>query len=475
MPHEGEGGVLMVKGSTTVTPRYGSPVISISSDSFKESVVVPAEVPIAPVNPIVTPEVEVVSVISPTKVLDLVDYSSSCDSDQSKDSLPIAPELPLVLPFLCFDDSKADTILVRPCEAIPFGRPYRTHLNRSHKSLTTRKKVGPFPTRRLAWRRVSHCSLDRHSLPDFTSDSSSSSSSSDSSSYISSGSSSDSLSDSSSVHSSESSLDSSFERSLDSSLPSARPFRKRCRSLTNLVPSSTVVSRSIAPALAGLLPRKSEGVGAHTEDGTDLGVEVATNPLATGDISKPTGRDAPDLEGALYDMSHYMFEVTLDMITEFKTTQRQLEAGSIEERAGLAVRAASVTRAPYRLAPSELQELSTQLQELSNKGFIRPSSSPWGAPVLFVKKKDGSFRMCIDYHKLNKLTVKNQYPLPRIDDLFDQLQGSSVYSKIDLRSGYHQLRVRDEEIPKTAFRTHYGHYEFQVMPFGLTSSALLVF
>ncbi|GJW56075.1 putative reverse transcriptase domain-containing protein [Tanacetum coccineum] len=128
------------------------------------------------------------------------------------------------------------------------------------------------------------------------------------------------------------------------------------------------------------------------------------------------------------------------------------------------------TRAPYRLAPSEMKELSEQLKELSDKGFIRPSSSPWGAPVLFVKKKDRSFRMCIDYRELNKLTVKNRYPLPKIDDLFDQLQGSSVYSKIDLRSGYHQLRVREEDIPKTAFRTRYGHYEFQVMPFGLTNA-----
>ncbi|GJS84174.1 putative nucleotidyltransferase, ribonuclease H [Tanacetum coccineum] len=131
---------------------------------------------------------------------------------------------------------------------------------------------------------------------------------------------------------------------------------------------------------------------------------------------------------------------------------------------------APVTRAPYRLAPSEMKELSKQLQELPDKGFIRPSSSPWGAPVLFVKKKDGSFRMCIDYRELNKLTVKNRYPLPRIDDLFDQLQGSSVYSKIDLRLGYHQLRVREQDIPKTAFRTRYGHYEFQVMPFGLTNA-----
>ncbi|GJY07646.1 putative reverse transcriptase domain-containing protein [Tanacetum coccineum] len=120
-----------------------------------------------------------------------------------------------------------------------------------------------------------------------------------------------------------------------------------------------------------------------------------------------------------------------------------------------------VARAPYRLAPSEMKELFEQLKELSDKGFIRPSSSPWGAPVLFVKKKDGSFRMCIDYRELNKLTVKNRYPLPKIYDLFDQLQGSSIYSKIDLRSGYHQLRVRKEDIPKTAFRTRYGHYEFQ--------------
>ncbi|GJZ60076.1 putative reverse transcriptase domain-containing protein [Tanacetum coccineum] len=129
-----------------------------------------------------------------------------------------------------------------------------------------------------------------------------------------------------------------------------------------------------------------------------------------------------------------------------------------------------VAKSPYRLAPTEMQELSNQLKELQEKGFIRPSSSPWGAPVLFVKKKDGSFRMCIDYRELNKLTVKNRYPLPRIDDLFDQLQGSRYFSKIDLRSGYHQLRVREEDIPKTAFRTRYRHFEFTVMPFGLTNA-----
>ncbi|GJY29506.1 putative reverse transcriptase domain-containing protein [Tanacetum coccineum] len=118
-----------------------------------------------------------------------------------------------------------------------------------------------------------------------------------------------------------------------------------------------------------------------------------------------------------------------------------------------------------RLPPSQQVEFQTTWSQ----GFIRPSSSPWGAPVLFVKKKDGSFWMCINYRELNKLTVKNRYPLLRINDLLDQLQGSTVYSKIDLRSGYHQLRVREEDIPKTMFRTHYGHYEFQVIPFGLTN------
>ncbi|GKA81313.1 putative reverse transcriptase domain-containing protein [Tanacetum coccineum] len=121
--------------------------------------------------------------------------------------------------------------------------------------------------------------------------------------------------------------------------------------------------------------------------------------------------------------------------------------------------------------PPVRQELSNQLQELSDRGFIRPSTSPWGASVLFVKKKDGSFRMC--NWELNKLTIKNRYPLPWIDDLFDQLQGSSVYSKIDIRSGYHQLRVRDEDIPKTTFRTRYRHYEFQVMPFCLTNAPVV--
>ncbi|GJV80212.1 hypothetical protein Tco_1516082 [Tanacetum coccineum] len=404
-----------------------APIISISLDSSEESVgshaprvilfgTIPAiisvilEVPIAPADLILASEVGEVSVISPTRVLDLVDYSSSSNSDPLEDSLPVAPELPLVSPLLCTDES----------EAIPFGRPYRTHPNRPRKLLTARKRVGPFPAHRLAWRRVSHRSSDRHSSSNFTSDSSYSSSSSVYSSDISSGSSSDSLSDSSSVHSSgqshsrpstrvasprfidppvrtprcneafmcwrsaplstfyppttlESSPDSSSERSLDSSSPSTGPSRKRCRSPTTLVLSSTPVPRSIAPAIIDLSPCKrfrdsysSEVSGEeHMEIGTtnaetvaDLGYsegrhdEVTVILGLTGDISEPTGGDAPDLEVTLYDMSLYMAEVPLDRITKFKTAQRQLEVGQLEasrERARLADRVKSLGRENLRV------------------------------------------------------------------------------------------------------------------------------
>nr|GEU85197.1 hypothetical protein [Tanacetum cinerariifolium] len=681
---------LVSKAKVIVNQVMVAILISISSDSSDESVgscvlrvvlfgtiptsilvisVVPAEVPITPADVIVASEVRAVSVISPIRVLDLVDYSFFY-SDPSKDSLPVAPELPLVSPFLCYIDSKANSEsepaeqrLKRQESLTPSSdRPYRTHPNRPRKLLTARKRVGSFPVLRLAWSRVSHHSSDRHSLLEFTSDSSSSSSSSDYSSDISSGSS----LDSSSVHSLECNtssfyalevctivyslptygikviLDSSSERSLDLFSPSVGPSRKRCRSPTTSVPSSTPVLRSIAPALADLLPRKrfrdsysseareeehmeigtsytktvadvgaSNGVRVPTEDGFGMGVEVSTSdiredeeefevktspggtmeivvdPLATGGNSESTRGDAPDLEGTLYDISHYMSEEEFRQVRRDRDdTQRRLRRTITNTRSGMtpvaikeminrrvtkslenheanknielgnnndeggnengngngkgggngngngnhnendrdarhvvrectyqdncgqqppfkrqnvkghnvpraytagnnerrvyndhylsATSAALVARAPYRLALSELQELSTQLQELSDNRFIRPSSSPWRSSVFFVKKKDGSFRMCIDYRELNKLTGKNRYPLSRIDNLFDQLQGSSVYSKIELRYFYHQLRVRDEDILKTAFKTRYGHYDFQVMPFGPTN-ALAVF
>jgi hypothetical protein len=129
-----------------------------------------------------------------------------------------------------------------------------------------------------------------------------------------------------------------------------------------------------------------------------------------------------------------------------------------------------IARTPYRMSTPELQELKMQLKELLDLGLIRPSVSPWGAPVIFIRKKDGSWRLCIDYRQLNKATIKNQYPLPRIDDLFDQMKGATVFSKIDLRSGYHQLRIKEDDVPKTAFKTRFGHYEFTVLPFGLTNA-----
>ena len=130
----------------------------------------------------------------------------------------------------------------------------------------------------------------------------------------------------------------------------------------------------------------------------------------------------------------------------------------------------SIARMPYRMSTPELQELKMQLKELLDLGLIRPSVSPWGAPVIFIRKKDGSWRLCIDYRQLNKATIKNQYPLPRIDDLFDQMKGAMVFSKIDLQSGYHQLRIKEDDVPKTAFKMRFGHYEFTVLPFGLTNA-----
>lgn len=131
---------------------------------------------------------------------------------------------------------------------------------------------------------------------------------------------------------------------------------------------------------------------------------------------------------------------------------------------------APISKRPYRMDVRDLKELKKQIEELLAKGFIRPSSSPWGAPVIFVDKKDGTRRMCIDYRALNDVTIKNKYPLPRIEDLFDMLRGAIIYSKIDLRSGYHQIKIRKGDIPKTAFTSRYGLYEFLVMSFGLTNA-----
>jgi hypothetical protein len=131
---------------------------------------------------------------------------------------------------------------------------------------------------------------------------------------------------------------------------------------------------------------------------------------------------------------------------------------------------APISKRPYRMPLAELAELKKQLQELLDKGFIRPSTSPWGCPALFVKKKDESLRLCVDYRPLNAVTIKNKYLLPCIDVLFEQLVGAKVFSKIDLRSSYHQIKIKASDIPKTAFSTRYGLYEYLVMSFGLTNA-----
>ncbi|GKA92628.1 putative reverse transcriptase domain-containing protein [Tanacetum coccineum] len=201
-------------------------------------------------------------------------------------------------------------------------------------------------------------------------------------------------------------------------------------------------------------------------------------PIKLGSFDVVIGMDWLSKYHARIIYDEKVVHIPIDVVREFPEVFLENLPGlppvrQVEFQINLIPGATPIARAPYRLTPSKMQELSNQLQELADRGFIQPSTSPWGAPILFVKKKGGSFRMCIDYRELNKLTVKNHYLLPKIDYLFDQIQGSSVYSKIDLRSGYHQLRVRDEDIPKTSFRTRYKHYEFQVMIFGLTNAPAL--
>ncbi|KAL4025986.1 hypothetical protein IC575_014392 [Cucumis melo] len=181
-----------------------------------------------------------------------------------------------------------------------------------------------------------------------------------------------------------------------------------------------------------------------------LGMDCSRKEVDVSLSSEPVVRDYPDV-----------FLEELPGLPPYREIEFaiELEPGTVP-----------ISRALYRMALAELKELKVQLQELLDKGFIRPSVSPWGAPVLFVKKKDGSMRLCIDYRELNKVTVKNKYPLPMIDDLFDQLQGATVFSKIDLRSEYHQLRIKDSDVPKIAFCSRYEHNEFIVMYFGLTNA-----
>ncbi|KAJ9536301.1 hypothetical protein OSB04_un000510 [Centaurea solstitialis] len=201
-----------------------------------------------------------------------------------------------------------------------------------------------------------------------------------------------------------------------------------------------------------------------------------TRVISTIKVEAITGQERERFLAALQDPKEVCLKLEdIPVVSEFPEVFPDELPGVPPEREveftiDLVPGAAPISKAPYRMAPAEMKELKEQLEDLLSRGFIRPSVSPWGAPVLFVKKKDGSMRLCINYRELNRVTIRNKYPLPRIDDLFDQLQGAKYFSKIDLRSGYHQLRIRDQDIPKTAFRTRYGHYEFIVMPFGLTNA-----
>ena len=142
----------------------------------------------------------------------------------------------------------------------------------------------------------------------------------------------------------------------------------------------------------------------------------------------------------------------------------------VDHEIQLIPRAQPIAKRPYKISLLEVIELKEQLTQLLNQGFIRPSLSPWSAPVLFNRKKDGTLYLCIDYRGLNQCTIKNKYPIPRIDELLDWLHGSQIYTKIDLRLGYYHIRIKEEDIHKTSFNTRYGHYEFTVIPFGLTNA-----
>ncbi|KAH0757160.1 hypothetical protein KY290_020653 [Solanum tuberosum] len=225
-------------------------------------------------------------------------------------------------------------------------------------------------------------------------------------------------------------------------------------------------AKTVTLAMPGISPVLWQGAYSHTPTGI-ISFVRAQRLMASGCLAylayvRDVSREVPLVESV---------PVVRDFIDVFPTDLPGLPPErDVDFPIELEPGTRPISIPPYRMAPAELKELSVQLQDLLGKRFIRPSVSPWGAPVLFVKKKDGTMRLCIDYRQLNKVTVKNRYPMPRIDDLFDQLQGAAVFSKIDLRFGYHQLRIRAADIPKTAFRTRYGHYEFLVMSFGLTNA-----
>ncbi|CAI7782228.1 unnamed protein product [Closterium sp. NIES-53] len=192
---------------------------------------------------------------------------------------------------------------------------------------------------------------------------------------------------------------------------------------------------------------------------TTAGFMAIVNEADNGE--KQTQELPPAVKKILEEFQDILPDDLPDQLPPYRTHQHEI----VEEP-----RSKPTFRAPYRLSPTELADMKKQIEYLLEKRLIRPSTSPYGAPVLFTPKLDESLRMCIDYRALNKQTIKNKYPIPRIDDLLDQLRGATIFSKLDLRSGYWQIRMADNSIHKTAFRTRYGSYEYLVMPFGLTNA-----
>lgn len=219
--------------------------------------------------------------------------------------------------------------------------------------------------------------------------------------------------------------------------------------------------------IARLVPAKQFATLARHHD--TFAVIVTSSDDTQTDASSSSPAPSSSTPPALHPRAERLLSTYADVFPD------QLPPGlppprAVDHRIELEEGFAPPSRPTYRLSPREQDVLKTQLQELTEHGFIQPSKSPYGAPVLFVKKKEGDLRMCVDYRAVNKGTIKNRCPLPRVDELLDRLHGATVFSKIDLRSGYHQIRIQPEDIPKTAFRTRYGHFEFRVLPFGLTNA-----
>jgi hypothetical protein len=248
-----------------------------------------------------------------------------------------------------------------------------------------------------------------------------------------------------------------------SSLASAEPIPQLISSLaaeiSTSVPARTTAAAEVGTSVPKLCSvRQIQKILRHDQAEYLVLANLTTPEHPTSENSSATNPQARELLAEFQDVFPPQLPATLP-------PQRD-----VDHHIELTQSSPPTLRPVFRMSPGELDELKKQLDELKQAGFIQPSKSPFGAPVLFVKKKDGTMRMCVDYRDLNRITVKNRYALPRVDELFDRLLGAKFFSKIDLRSGYHQVRIHAEDIHKTAFRTRYGHYEFLVLPFGLTNA-----